>query len=341
MKIGLREWRSLHQRANEIAGDNASRFAAAARYFQTRFATPIRDRWNLRSLAAWLKAAIRTKDVALLDYPDYSNVGDHLIWLGEKVILKEMLGLRIVYAGSAHTVRFDDLSNLGDIPLICTGGGNFGDLYSVHQGFREALLLAFPGRQIVFMPQTIHYRDPAAFLSSPFVESDWRELTICARDRRSVDFLRKTAGHLNVRLQIDAAFALRGTVRKIAREINSGGRTPLLLMRTDIERSDRVSPLDGAVSTDWVDDAVVDTFLSDAKVDYLIDKCDLRRLIDFEWEEKSLSYLVRSVALIASANFVVTDRLHGHILSRLLGRPNLLIDNSYGKNAGFLETWGR
>jgi len=340
-EINPQEWLRLYGRANEIATDAGSGFGAAGRYIRRRLATPLRDWSNLRSLVGWLRTAIRARNVALLDYPDHSNVGDHLIWLGEKIIIKERLGLRIVYGGSAHTVRFDELSTFGDIPLICHGGGNFGDLYPLHQGFREEVLAAFPDRQIVFMPQTIHYRDPATFLSSPLAQSNWKGLTICARDRRSLGFLRTTAGHLNARLAIDAAFALRSTVRKIAHEIGPRQRTPLLLMRTDIERSDHASALGGEVSTDWLDDAVTETFLSDSKVEYIIEKCDLRRLIDFEWEAKSLGYLVRSVALIASAKIVITDRLHGHILSRLLGRPNIFIDNSYGKNAGFLETWGK
>jgi pyruvyl transferase EpsO len=36
---------------------------------------------------------------------------------------------------------------------------------------------------------------------------------------------------------------------------------------------------------------------------------------------------------------VVTDRLHGHILSVLLGIPHVLMDNSYGKNESFYATW--
>ncbi|MCY9421777.1 pyruvyl transferase, partial [Bacillus paralicheniformis] len=31
--------------------------------------------------------------------------------------------------------------------------------------------------------------------------------------------------------------------------------------------------------------------------------------------------------------------LHGHILSCLLGKENVVIDNSYGKNANYYNTW--
>ena len=36
---------------------------------------------------------------------------------------------------------------------------------------------------------------------------------------------------------------------------------------------------------------------------------------------------------------VITERLHGHILCLLGGIPNVLIDNSYGKNAAFYSAW--
>jgi pyruvyl transferase EpsO len=50
--------------------------------------------------------------------------------------------------------------------------------------------------------------------------------------------------------------------------------------------------------------------------------------------------LARGIALLASARTVITDRLHGHILSFLLGLPHVVLDNSYGKTSGFMKAWG-
>jgi pyruvyl transferase EpsO len=36
---------------------------------------------------------------------------------------------------------------------------------------------------------------------------------------------------------------------------------------------------------------------------------------------------------------VVTDRLHAHLLSLLLGIPHAVLDNSYGKLSRFLDAW--
>jgi pyruvyl transferase EpsO len=42
---------------------------------------------------------------------------------------------------------------------------------------------------------------------------------------------------------------------------------------------------------------------------------------------------------LAAARCVVTDRLHGHILSVLLGIPHVVLDNNYGKVRSFYDTW--
>src|SRR3546814_17237088 len=52
-----------------------------------------------------------------------------------------------------------------------------------------------------------------------------------------------------------------------------------------------------------------------------------------EWRFK------RGLAMLAAGELVVTDRLHAHILSLLLDIPHVLLDNSYGKVAGFADQW--
>jgi pyruvyl transferase EpsO len=42
---------------------------------------------------------------------------------------------------------------------------------------------------------------------------------------------------------------------------------------------------------------------------------------------------------LSAGRVVVTDRLHGHILSLLLGIPHVVLDNSYGKLHQFVAAW--
>jgi pyruvyl transferase EpsO len=49
--------------------------------------------------------------------------------------------------------------------------------------------------------------------------------------------------------------------------------------------------------------------------------------------------LLRGCGILSRGQVVVTDRLHGHILSLLMGIPQVLLDNSYGKVKSFYDTW--
>ncbi len=94
--------------------------------------------------------------VALVDYPEYANVGDSLIWLGQLVLFKR-LGKKIVYVDAIWHTDFAALRNVVEkgAAVIINGGGNFGTLWPEHQRFRESLLQKFPAATIIQMPQSI------------------------------------------------------------------------------------------------------------------------------------------------------------------------------------------
>jgi pyruvyl transferase EpsO len=48
-----------------------------------------------------------------------------------------------------------------------------------------------------------------------------------------------------------------------------------------------------------------------------------------------------AVRLLAGADAVVTDCLHGHVLATLLGRPQVLLPERSGKLRALHETWTR
>ena len=56
-------------------------------------------------------------------------------------------------------------------------------------------------------------------------------------------------------------------------------------------------------------------------------------------ESAARARVARGCALLSSGRVVITDRLHAHILSLLLGIPHAVLDNSYGKLGRFLDQW--
>jgi exopolysaccharide biosynthesis predicted pyruvyltransferase EpsI len=59
------------------------------------------------------------------------------------------------------------------------------------------------------------------------------------------------------------------------------------------------------------------------------------------YEQVAQFRLARGIEMLASGERVITDRLHGHIISALLGKASYLLDNTYGKNSSFFRTWRR
>jgi pyruvyl transferase EpsO len=49
--------------------------------------------------------------------------------------------------------------------------------------------------------------------------------------------------------------------------------------------------------------------------------------------------LQRGLKQLSSYGYIVSDRLHVHILCTLLGIPHTILDNNYGKVRSFSQTW--
>ena len=123
--------------------------------------------------------------VALLDYPNHSNVGDSAIWLGETDFLAQ-LGARIVYVCDVETYDERALrARIGDGLILLHGGGNLGDLWPRHQELRERVVADFPDNDIVQLPQTIHFRDPASAERAGRLVDRHEHFTLLVRDTLS------------------------------------------------------------------------------------------------------------------------------------------------------------
>ena len=55
-----------------------------------------------------------------------------------------------------------------------------------------------------------------------------------------------------------------------------------------------------------------------------------------KYSEKMMSIGIQQ---FSRYSFVISTRLHGHILASIMMIDNKVIDNSYGKNSAFVEMW--
>jgi pyruvyl transferase EpsO len=57
------------------------------------------------------------------------------------------------------------------------------------------------------------------------------------------------------------------------------------------------------------------------------------------WIDYAEKLVGDAVNLFSGFDVITTDRLHAHILACLMGIPNRVLNNSYGKNYSYVEAW--
>jgi len=285
-------------------------------------------------IEAALAPLLDDRPVSLVDYPDHANVGDSAIWLGETAFLRAR-GLKPAYVSALRTHDHDALAAAQpEGTILLHGGGNFGTLWPTHQAFRLDLLARFPDRPVIQLPQSLFFDDAGAVSACARAIERHGRFTLLVRDRPSLDFARR---HLpcETRLVPDMAFAIGPLAR--------GGPVAdlLCLLRTDHEKAgpgDGAWPL-GAILADWLEDdrAALRRTAAGTRLLTLLDGREAARLKAYQ--RRAETRLRRGIALLSKGRAVVTDRLHGHILSTLAGIPHVALDNSYRKIGNFIDAW--
>ena len=287
----------------------------------------------------------------LLGLPNYPNVGDHLIWEGTRRFLTQCEGVELTY--EAPGVFFDpSYVHAGDT-IVLSGGGNFGDLYIKQQAFRDHIVRLFPAHPIVLLPQTVFFSDASRMTQTAEAFVGHSQLTLCARDHESFKLFKTYFDAHDVRLVPDMAFCLDWGGCKVSQ----GEQKKLLFMlRGDKEsRGYHVAKeFSDADCADWptLDSGLWRYFLKEGEqgVERLVHMVlkwvnringPMERSYPYRLFRKHALWIEEGVNFLSRYDLVVTDRLHGHIASILLGIPSVLLDNSYGKNKHFYETWLR
>ena len=284
----------------------------------------------------------RGEDVALVDFPQSPNVGDSVIWLGTLAWLERSGRGAPRHVCSGGTYRRAALARSLERggTILLGGGGNFGDLYESHQRLREQVVADFPDRRIVQLPQSIHFHSGEALARARGVLDRHPALTLLVRDRASLA-LARAEFRTPSRLCPDMGLALGSLPRPVP-----ATRPVVWLSRADKEAlpEEPFEPPAGVVRLDWLRDDPSPLLRVHVAISrQLRHRAELRSWLA-PWLTATFApvarrRLERGTRVLAAGEVVVTNRLHGHVLSLLLGIPHWFVDNSYGKVRSFHETW--
>lgn len=145
--------------------------------------------------------------VALIDQPEHRNLGDTFIWLGQLDTLKR-IGVQVVYKSTTRDIPEYIESLDGDVAILLHGGGNLGDLYTLHESLRREIVRRFPSRKIVFLPQTIYFKSKENLQISRDIYAQHPDLTIVTRVEGHLEGVEKEFSSNKVIFCPDSALGL-------------------------------------------------------------------------------------------------------------------------------------
>ena len=284
--------------------------------------------------------------IILLDYPHHPNVGDSLIWLGEIAYLKSR-GLKPSYVCDYKNYNASNIRriyNKNSIILI-HGGGNFGSLWTHLHDFKLQVLRDFPQLPIIQLPQTIHFKDDQGIAETAEAIKKHGNFTLLVRSFESLALAQQHFSSNNI-LCPDMAFFIGSISSKTPPIVDC-----FVLSRTDTEKSltASISAIEFSNSAtsqtaDWLEMSKKEQLIIRIEMHHLfrvffgfIDPNN--RVLLVIWNLLAKLRLERGISLLSRGNIVFTDRLHAHILSVLMNKPHVVVDNSYGKLGDFYRVW--
>jgi exopolysaccharide biosynthesis predicted pyruvyltransferase EpsI len=307
---------------------------------------------------------------ALLDYPDYLNIGDHLIWLGTVFYLTDILKTQIKYAASVKS--FSEVvmeEKIGKSPILFQGGGNLGDLWPQLQEFRERVISKYQDRPIIILPQTIFFKNPDNLKKAADIFNSHPNLTLFARENYSYEIAINNFSNCRVLKAPDMAFNLvnmPGLNWKIKQK-----EATLYHCRRDYQpfSVDEIN-LPNIVVEDWIS---YQWMYREAEKAWYWNLPGAVRLYREGWQRglgtpqewisrqgwqnlhpytssfktlydpalyrKSWNLMHSGIYQLKQYPFIITNRMHGHVLCLILGIPHVFLPGSYHKNQSFYETW--
>lgn len=279
------------------------------------------------------------RKVVFFDYAVFRNVGDllisrsveHFFKLNGNVVLDRFC-MQNHKAALKRTFPSDAI-------FVFQGGGNFGDLFEGHQRIRMDILLAHPKQPAVVLPQTMYYQDPAKLQRDADKLAPLENLTLCMRDGVSFDVAQATFKN-ELRLLPDTVHLLQDQFG-----VCEPGVHRLNFLRLDQGSYSVVGldilPGDQSTFMDWP------RFLTQREVAIIrrfqqVHMWDARfhtPLPHAAWSVFRERLLKRASRLFLDSSDVVTNRLHGLILSIVTRRPVSIIESGYGKVSAYYDTF--
>ena len=255
--------------------------------------------------------------------PNYGNIGDIAIEHSTKKFLMQngydvitiIVGDLPIYAKSIkRQIRFNDI-------IVLQGGGSFGGLYPLADLERLFTVRYFKKNKIISFPQSITYNSKSfrSFYKKQLKTN--KNVYLYFRDENSFKIATEDFNYMKDRIYLtpDIVFTLKENKTNIEQRTGC-----IFSIRKDIEKN--------------IDDTLIERLKTalnkkEIKTSFYDTAVELK---DISLKEELLNDLLNKYR---HSKFIVTDRLHGMILSYITNTPCIAINNNNGKVKNCYDTW--
>ena len=252
--------------------------------------------------------------------PTHENKGDSAITVGELNALHDInMTIKRYCSEHARKDSYEEIKtqlNPERTTVLASGGGNIGVWENMDKK-RATALEVFKNFRYVILAQSVYFFSKKPLEATKAQYAVHGNMKVFLRDQFSHTFTRKNLQPAVPILSPDMAFAIGPIHRFFPPSLDI-----IWINRSDKERSLTSKPTFPAriayVVTDWIQ------FNTPGGKD----------VIDGNYLKTHNGFL-----FLQRAKVVVTDRLHGYILSTLLDIPVVIIDNKTKKLTNYRNTW--
>ena len=289
-------------------------------------------KYSNRKRIASIKDSERIR-MFLIGTSDRSNIGDHTIADSEKDFLEAFFSDYQIEEITGDCYRQGKRSLERKIKkedvLLVSGGGFLGELWKQEDEMVRDIIRRFSLNKVIILPQTVFFyqtnisnSDYNTFVS---VYNGHKKLRVFLRDNKSCELMKKIIGEKNVGLYPDMALLSK----RIKRNPCTRSKEVLLCFRNDKEKV--VTKYDIYRITKMVE---ADGF----GVKYTSTLAEGKHSGDIQLKDRK-NRIINKIDEFSKASLVITDRLHGMIISILSGTPCIAFDNISEKVGGVYAQW--
>lgn len=266
----------------------------------------------------------------IIGLPDSGNLGDQAIALSQIQFIKQKYKdcqLFVVYLNKFvdHWRWMKRYCGSDDV-IFFQGGGNIGDEYARAEFARQICIHDFPDNRIFVFPQTYYFtstfRGKTIKNKSAKIYALHDKLTLCARENKSYEQMKKIFFNNEIVLTPDIVFTYR--LEKL--DTSDKENKIVFCLRNDFEKK---------VTADIIQNMVVICKKEGYEVEFTDTVVDGKDYYDLNEMKRLVN---KKIQELGSAKIVVTDRLHGMILS-VLTNTNCIVLSNYNHKVKGVYDW--